>query len=68
MLAQAGFKVLSSAPQGRYLRLGYFATRIGGFSPLLGRLLGGLFRMLHLRQIPIPLNFGDLFTAYAIKP
>ena len=67
MLAEAGFKVLSSAPQGRYLRLGYFATRIGGFSPLLGRLLGGLFRVLRLRQVPVPLNFGDLFTAYAIK-
>ena len=68
MLAKAGFKVLSSAPQGRYLRLGYFATRIGGFSPFLGRLLGRLFRVFHLRQVSIPLNFGDLFTAYAIKP
>jgi 2-polyprenyl-3-methyl-5-hydroxy-6-metoxy-1,4-benzoquinol methylase len=67
MLEKAGFKVIRAVPQGRYLRLGYFATRIGGFSPLLGRLLGGLFKLLHLRQVPIPLNFGDLFTAYAIK-
>ncbi len=67
MLEKAGFKVIRAVPQGRYLRLGYFATRIGGFSPLLGKFLGGLFKVLHLRQVPIPLNFGDLFTAYAIK-
>jgi hypothetical protein len=47
--------------------LGYFATRVGGFSPLLGRLLGGAFRALHLNEMPVPLNFGDLVTAYAIK-
>ncbi len=67
MLEKSGFTVVRSSAQGRYLRLGYFATRIGGFSPLLGRWLGGLFRVLHLREVPIPLNFGDLFTAYAIK-
>ncbi len=67
MLEKAGFTVIHSAAQGRYLRLGYFATRISGFSPFLGRALGGLFRLLHLREMPIPLNFGDLFTAYAIK-
>jgi 2-polyprenyl-3-methyl-5-hydroxy-6-metoxy-1,4-benzoquinol methylase len=67
MLEKAGFTVIGSAAQGRYLRLGYFATRIAGFSPLLGRALGGLFRLLRIREVPIPLNFGDLFTAYAIK-
>ncbi len=67
MLEKAGFTVIGSAAQGRYLRLGYFATRIAGFSPLLGRALGGLFRVLRLREMPVPLNFGDLFTAYAIK-
>jgi 2-polyprenyl-3-methyl-5-hydroxy-6-metoxy-1,4-benzoquinol methylase len=68
MLEKAGFKVIRAVPQGRYLRLGYFATRIGGFSPVLGKLLGGLFKLLHLRQVPVPLNFGDLFTEYALKP
>ncbi len=68
MLEKAGFTVLRAEPQGRYLRLGYFATRIGGFSSLLGRALGRLFDVLRVRQLPIPLNFGDLFTAYAIKP
>jgi len=68
MLTKAGFQVLRSEPQGRYLRLGYFATRIGGFSPVLGRLLARIFRGLRLKEQPIPLNFGDLFTAYALKP
>ncbi len=67
MLEKASFTVVGSAAQGRYLRLGYFATRIGGFSRLLGRALGGAFRALHVREVPIPLNFGDLFTAYALK-
>ena len=67
MLEKAGFTVIRVEPQGRYLRLGYFATRIGGFSPLLGRLLGQVFRLLHVKELPIPLNFGDLVTAYAIK-
>lgn len=67
LLTKADFAVARVEPQGRYLRLGYFATRIGGFSPALGRLLGGLFGALRLRQTPIPLNFGDLVTAYAIK-
>jgi SAM-dependent methyltransferase len=67
MLEQAGLTVIRVEPQGRYLRLGYFATRIGGFSPSLGRLLGRVFRLLHLSDVPVPLNFGDLVTAYAIK-
>ena len=67
LLAKAEFTVVRVAPQGRYLRLGYFATRIGGFNPALGRLLGQVFGTLRLRQTPIPLNFGDLVTAYAIK-
>jgi 2-polyprenyl-3-methyl-5-hydroxy-6-metoxy-1,4-benzoquinol methylase len=67
MLEKAGFAVVRIEPQGRYLRLGYFATRIGGFSPLLGRVLSSLFRTLHFKDLPVPLNFGDLVTAYALK-
>jgi 2-polyprenyl-3-methyl-5-hydroxy-6-metoxy-1,4-benzoquinol methylase len=67
-LEKVGFRVIRSEPQGRYLRLGYFATRVGGFSAGLGRALGGLFRVLHVREMPVPLNFGDLITAYALKP
>ena len=67
MLEKAGFTVVGIEPQGRYLRLGYFATRIGGFSPLLGRLMSKVFRWLRVNEMPMPLNFGDLVTAYAIK-
>jgi SAM-dependent methyltransferase len=67
MLEKAGFTVVRVEPQGRYLRLGYFATRIDGFSPLLGRLLGRVFRLSRVSELPVPLNFGDLVTAYAIK-
>jgi 2-polyprenyl-3-methyl-5-hydroxy-6-metoxy-1,4-benzoquinol methylase len=67
MLEKAGFTVIRIEPQGRYLRLGYFATRIGGFSPLLGRVLRKVFRWLRVNEMPMPLNFGDLVTAYAIK-
>ncbi|HLF28651.1 MAG TPA: class I SAM-dependent methyltransferase [Anaerolineae bacterium] len=69
MLEKAGLRVIRATPQGRYLRLGYFATRVGGLlGPPAGRVLGGLFGLLHLRQAPIPINLGDLFTAYAMKP
>jgi 2-polyprenyl-3-methyl-5-hydroxy-6-metoxy-1,4-benzoquinol methylase len=68
MLAKAGFQVSRSEAQGRYLRLGYFATRLGGFSPVVGRVCGRVFRALRVNDLPIPLNFGDLVTAYALKP
>jgi 2-polyprenyl-3-methyl-5-hydroxy-6-metoxy-1,4-benzoquinol methylase len=67
MLERAGFRVIRAVPQGRYSRFGYLATRVGGFSPRLGRILGRLVRAVHLDQVPIPLNFGDLITAYAVK-
>ncbi len=68
MLEQAGFQVIRAEPQGRYLRLGYFATRVGGLlGRPAGRALGGLFKLLRLDQAPIPINLGDLFTAYALK-
>ena len=67
MLEKAGFTVIRIEAQGRYLRLGYFATRIGGFSPLLGRVLSKAFRLLRVNEMPVPLNFGDLVTAYALK-
>jgi 2-polyprenyl-3-methyl-5-hydroxy-6-metoxy-1,4-benzoquinol methylase len=68
LMEQAGFRVLAIKPQGRYLRLGYLATRVGAFYHPLGRALGWLFDRLHLNERAIPINLGDLVTVYARKP
>jgi len=68
MLQQIGYQVIWSGAQGRYLRLGYVASRVEGLSPFLGRLFRRFVYGLKLDKIAVPLNFGDLFTAYAIKP
>jgi len=68
MMEKAGFAVIRAAPQGRYLRLGYFATRVGGLvGKSAGDVLGRLISRLRLSQAPVPINLGDLFTAYATK-
>ncbi|HET7091235.1 MAG TPA: class I SAM-dependent methyltransferase [Anaerolineae bacterium] len=68
MLERSGFAVLRAEPRGRYLRLGYFATRVGGLlGKRAGDVLGGLIALLRLNRAPVPINLGDLFTAYATK-
>jgi len=67
LLERAGFQILSVRPQGRYLRLGYLATRIAAYSRPVGNGLGWLFGRLHLSQRAIPINLGDLVTIYARK-
>jgi 2-polyprenyl-3-methyl-5-hydroxy-6-metoxy-1,4-benzoquinol methylase len=69
MLEKAGFTVVSTKAQGRYLRLGYFATRLGGLlGEPVGRVVNSLARTLHIDKMAIPINVGDLFTSYAIRP
>ncbi len=68
LLEQAGFQILSVQPQGRYLRLGYLATRIAAYNRPLGNGLGWLFDRLRLSHRAIPINLGDLVTIYARKP
>jgi hypothetical protein len=68
MLRKVGAEPEYSKEMGRYLRLGYFATRVTALSPLAGRLFSWLVDLTNTRQLPIPLNFGDLFTVYARKP
>jgi cyclopropane fatty-acyl-phospholipid synthase-like methyltransferase len=68
LMEKSGFEVLGVKPQGRYLRLGYLATRIEVFNRPLGRALGRLFGRLGLREQAIPINLGDLVTIYARKP
>ena len=65
LLEKHGFEVIWSGAQGRYLRLGYVATRIAGLNRPLGRLAQAIVYGLHLQETAVPLNFGDLFTIYA---
>lgn len=67
MLTQNGFRVIYSSAQGRYLRLGYFVTRIKPYSKTIYRALNALVARLNLGSAAISVNFGDLFTLYARK-
>jgi ubiquinone/menaquinone biosynthesis C-methylase UbiE len=67
LLERHGFTIIRSSAQGRFLRLGYFATRIEPYNkPIAGAILGAVAR-LKLNGLAIPVNFGDLFTLYARK-
>jgi hypothetical protein len=68
MLERAGFRFHHAAVEGRYLRLGYLATRVHALFPTLGALLSRLVRAARLKRLPVYINPGDLFTAYACKP
>ena len=68
MLQKEGFEVLASGAQGRYLRLGYLASRLRGLNPTLGAWAQRLSERLGLESVAIPVNFGDLFTIYARRP
>ncbi len=68
MLERAGFQVVRAAAEGRYLRLGYLATRVQALFPRLGALLVWLVRQARLEGRAVYINLGDLFTAYARKP
>ncbi|MBE2200804.1 MAG: class I SAM-dependent methyltransferase [Anaerolinea sp.] len=67
MLQKIGYEVVWSGAQGRYLRFGYLATRVGGLNRRLGRLAYWLVEKLRLTETAVPVNFGDLFTVYARK-
>lgn len=68
MLERVEFEVLWSGAQGRYIRLNYLSSRIGGFSGAAGRLSERVFRGLGVAERAVPINLGDLFTVYARKP
>lgn len=65
MLQKEGFEILASGAQGRYLRLGYLATRLQGLSPPLGAWARRLSRRLGLDEVAVPVNMGDLFSVFA---
>lgn len=68
MLQKQGFEIVWDGTQGRYLRLGYLATRLGGLHPSMGTIAGRIVRGLGIAHVAIPVNFGDLFTVYARRP
>ncbi len=68
MLVKNGFEVVWAGAQGRYLRLGYLATRVAALNRPLGSLATGLINTLGLKETAVPVNFGDLFTIYARRP
>lgn len=67
MLKLTGYTVISSSAQGRFLRLGYFATRIQPYSKRLYHALDAIITRMNWGGVAIPVNFGDLFTLYARK-
>ena len=64
-LEKAGFEVVWSGTQGRYLRLHYLVSRLGGLNRYLGKLADMFVNTFDIGDRPIPVNFGDLFTVYA---
>jgi SAM-dependent methyltransferase len=68
LLKRVNFQVISQRRQGRYLRLGYLASRLTPYSSTVARGLGNLFDQLGLSGQPVPINLGDLFTMYGRKP
>jgi len=67
MLNKVGFEVVWMGAQGRYLQMGYLASRVTALLPSLGRPLEKLITRLNLRKLPLRINLGDLFTTYARK-
>jgi len=62
LLTEHGYEVVWDGAQGRYLRLGYLASRVEGMSPALGRLTQAAVSGLGLRHAAVPINLGDLRT------
>ncbi len=67
MAARAGFRPTHQHTEGRYLRLGYLATRLAGVAPRLGSWAAGAVQRLGVAGVMAPVNFGDLFTLYAVR-
>lgn len=67
-LEKSGFEVVWSGAQGRYLNLGYLSTRVSGLSRPLGHVIEGVVGLSGLKMVSVPVNFGDLITAFAMRP
>ena len=67
MLKKAGFTVVKMVNQGRFLRLRYLTTRIEPYSSPIAGGMSKLVTAFNLKEKAVPINLGDLFTAFARK-
>lgn len=67
MLRRAGFQVVETSARGRVLRLGYVVSRLVPYSTAVADAMHWVARALGLACLPVPINFGDLFTVYACR-
>lgn len=68
VLTDVGYDIVWSGTEGRYLRMGYLATRLGGLNRGVGSLAHDLVQRFELGETAVPINFGDLFTVIAQRP
>ena len=68
MLEEAGFEVADVRPHGRRLSVRYLLTRLEPYSPALAGAIRAMARAAGVEKVLLPVNFGDLVTAYARKP
>ncbi len=68
MIQKAGFQVKAVRPEGRYLRLRYLTTRLRAYNKAIAGFIDSAASLTRLDRVPLPINFGDLVTAYAQKP
>ena len=68
MLERVGFRVACIKPEGRFLRLKYLTTRLRPYSRLMADWIDRVAKLTGVDRVPLPINFGDLITAYAQKP
>ncbi|MGF1507686.1 MAG: class I SAM-dependent methyltransferase [Anaerolineae bacterium] len=68
MMERVGFRVERIKPQGRYLRLQYLTTRLRPYSPPIANAVDTISKAVGLNRLALPINFGDLVTAFAQKP
>lgn len=67
MVEQIGYRIIHSAPQGRYTRLGYLVSRVRALSRPVAWVMERIVNAFGLSGIAVPINLGDLFTLYARK-
>ena len=68
LLRACGYEILFNGIQGRYLSLGYLASRVEALSKPVGGVIRPVVNTLGLANLPIPINTFDLFTIFARKP